>query len=104
MTAKEIWSRVVLAEQIGLLVSHDRSELLQVADHQELHAAERSGSVAESSQHGIHCIQKVASHHTDLIYHKDIYRAYDAALFFAERKLGFYLGAGNEGVKRQLKE
>ena len=101
---EEIGSVVVGVEQCLILGSHHRGELLQVANHEQLHAAEGQVSVAEPAQHGVDGVEQVAPHHGNLVDDEQVERCDDAPFVTAEVELALDMGVGHEGTERQLKE
>ena len=81
---EEIGSVVVLAEHLPFLVFHYGSQLLQVANHQQLHTAKRFVGVAVAAEHFIYRIQQVGAYHTDFINHQQIHAAYDIDFLLTE--------------------
>ena len=67
LTAKEIGSVVIFPQHLLVLRCDDRCELLQVAYHEQLHAAERLCGVAVAAQHGVDGIEEVGADHGNLV-------------------------------------
>ena len=79
LAAEEVRRVVVLAQYALLLCRHHWRELLQVADHEQLHASEGLRGVAETAKHGVDGIEEVGAHHAYLVDDKQVERCYDAA-------------------------
>ena len=90
-----------------LVVLGDGCQLAKVAYHHHLNTSKRQLVFAETTQHGIHSVEQVGSHHGNLVYHERVDRLYNANLLFGESVLLFLrliLRIGNKGCKRQLEE
>ena len=81
---EEIRSIVILLQHLPLLLLHYGSQLLQIADHQQLHATKRLLVIAVTAKHLIHRIQQVGTYHADLIDHQQVHAAYYIDFLFAE--------------------
>ena len=107
---EEIGSVVVLAEHLPFLVFHHGSQLLQVANHQQLHTAKRFVGVAVAAEHFIYRIQQVGAYHTDFINHQQVHAAYDIDFLLTETEAVACLSIRAERAfghirrKRNLKE
>ena len=66
-TAKEERRRINILQHPPFLFFHDRCQLLQIADHQQLHPAERFVPVSVTAEHIAHSIQQIRPDHTDLV-------------------------------------
>ena len=97
--AEEVGRVVILAQQ-GLLVGlYHGGELLKVANHQQLDAAEGQTGVAETAQHVVNGIEQVAAHHADFVDYKQVERAHDVALLL--REVVASLERGRRDIRRQ---
>ena len=74
----------MLSQQLPLIVFHDRRQLLQISNHQQLHPTKRFLPIAIPPQSCIHRIQQISTHHTDLIYDQQVHATNDIPLFFTE--------------------
>jgi hypothetical protein len=91
-----------------ILLRHGR-KLVQIPDHEELHAAEGLIIAAVPPQHRIHGIQQIGTHHADLINHQQIEALDNPFLFLAEPEhaLPVFSWAslpGRKGTERELKK
>ena len=102
--AKEVGSSVIIGQQTFVFGRHHGRQLLQVANHEQLHATKRPVMVAIAAQHRVDSVKQVATYHTDFVDNQQIERADNLALLFAEVVSTLHLHARNEGRKRQLKE
>ena len=68
--AEEIGCIVELGQHVPILLLYDRRQLVQVADHQQLHTAKRPAVVAEVAQHLVDGVEHIRADHTDLVDHK----------------------------------
>ena len=66
-------------QQVPFLLPDHRRQLLQVADEQELNAAEGLGAVTQASQHVVHGIEQVGAHHRHLVDNEQVHAALEAA-------------------------
>ena len=100
---------VVLREHVPLLWLHHRCQLLQVANHEQLHSAEGQMRLTEAPQYGIHGIQYVGTYHTYLVDDKQVEAPNQPFLLLAEL-VAVHILLGTEGrvgdirCKRQLEE
>ena len=104
LRTKEIGGVVIGFQQRLVLRCHHRSQLLQVADHQQLHTSEGLVSVAEPPKHGVDGIEQVAAHHRDFIDDQQVERGDDATLLLAEVELALDMGIRHVGCEGQLEE
>ncbi len=109
VAGEEVRRVVILTQHLLLLSRHHRGELVQVANHEELHTAERQVvALAKLSEHGIDGIEQVAAHHTDLVDDQKVDASDDVALRLAELKSFLFApakgSAGHIGRERQLEE
>ena len=106
--AEEERSVVILGKHFPLLLFHHGSQLLQVANHQQLHTTKGQVRMAVSPQYGIHGIQQVGTHHTDFVYDQQVYATNQFYLLLAKAVFAVFLalkgGVGHIGSKRQLEE
>jgi hypothetical protein len=72
----------VFAQYRPLLVPDHGCQLLKVADHEQLHSAERFRAVAKAAQNVVHAVQKVGAHHADLVDHQQVEALDDGDLYF----------------------
>ena len=97
----------MLSQQLPLIIFHDRRQLLQISNHQQLHPTKRFLPIAIPPQSCIHRIQQISTHHTDLINNQQIHTTDDIPLFFTITimRLGRIKSSfGHKRSKRQLKE
>ena len=59
--------RVQPADQLLIARRHHRRKLKEIADQDDLHAAERQFRFAIDAQKGVHAIEHVRAHHRDLV-------------------------------------
>ena len=98
---EEVGGGIITREQLPLIVLGDGCQLTKVAYHHHLNSSKRQLVFAETTQHGIHSVEQVGSHHGNLVYHERIDRLYgESVLLF----LCLVLSVGNKGRKRQLEE
>ena len=84
MASEEI-GRVVVSAQDGFVFSRDyRGELLQIANHHQLNASERSAGFAIATQYGVDGIKQIAPHHGYLVDNQQVECADDAAFLLSE--------------------
>ena len=95
---------VIAVEQWSLLICDNRCQLLQVANHQQLHPAKRQTTVTETSQHMVYRIKQVATHHAYLVDNQQIHRADDTAFLCTEIETLFEGGIRNIRRQRQLEK
>ena len=81
---KEIRRLVHIAQHCHLVVLYHGRELLQVAYHQQLDAAERPRRVAVAAQNGVDGVEQVGTYHRNLVYHQQVHRAYQLEFVAAE--------------------
>ena len=104
MTSKEIRGRIMRLQHAGILLSYYRSELLEVAHHEQLNATKGLHGVLEATQHRVNRIQKVASNHTDFIDNEEVKRSDDVPFFLRYPIFSLDNGIWNIRRKGQLKE
>ena len=102
--AEEVGGVVVRLQQLFVLRCDDRSELSQVANHQQLHAAKWQAMVAEAPQHVVNGIQQVGPDHGYLVDDKQVDGGNNLALVASEVEATLHLRPRDVGRKRQLKE
>ncbi len=107
VAAEKIDRLVMFAQEVPLFVFHHGGQLVQVADHEQLHAAERFGAVAVSAQNVVDSVEHIGAHHTDFVDHQQV-ETLDQADFFTRKPphargiLG--LSAGQKRAERQLEK
>ncbi len=74
-TAEEVRRFVVRSQKFPVFRLDDRRQLVQVADHQQLHATESAGVVTVAAKHVVNGIEQVCPHHADLIDDDQVQRA-----------------------------
>jgi hypothetical protein len=79
--AEEIRRIVILPEELPFRILDHRRQLVQVADHQQLHAAEGQRRSGGSAQDMIHPVEQVGPHHADLVDHQQVEALDDVDLF-----------------------
>ena len=79
MGVEEKWAAKILGEiRLRLRVGDDGRELMQVAEEQELHAAERLvGAPAVEPQHGVDALHEIGPHHRHLVDDQRVEAAHD---------------------------
>ena len=103
VAGKEVLGVVVARQQFAIFVLDYGRELLQIADEQQLHAAERTCGVAVATQGGVDTVEQVGAHHGDFVDDDEIETANEAALAIGHAKLvGAKLHARNEGGEGEL--
>ena len=80
---EEIHGGIILLQDLPFRLFHHRGELEQVADHQELHAAEGQAAVPIAFEHGVHRVEKIGPHHADFVDHQKIHTLDDIDFFLA---------------------
>ncbi len=80
--AEEVGRFVVGAHHFPLVFFDDGRELVQVADHEQLHASEGQAAVFVAAQYVVHGVQEVGAHHADFVNDEQI-KTLDEANFFA---------------------
>ena len=93
------------------LFFHDRCQLLQIADHQQLYPAERFAPVSVAAEHITHRIQQICPDHTDLIDDQQIHAPDNINFFPSEfmvkpflTRAVFFGSTRNIRSERQLKK
>ena len=102
--AEEVGSLIIGVEQSLLLGGHHRGELLQVANHEQLHTAEGHMVVAEPAQHGVDGVEQVAPHHRYLVDDEQVERGDEAPFLTTVLEAVFYLSIGHIGGEGQLEK
>ena len=102
--SEEVRRIVILLQQFLLFRCHDRRELLQVADHEQLYASEGPVVFAETAQYGVDGIQHVRPYHAYLVDDQQVEGAHDSAFLLAVVKAVSDAGVGDEGGQWQLEE
>ena len=82
--SKKVGRLVIFAEQFPFRLFYDRSELLEIPDHQQLYAAERFVPVPVSPQDVVHRIQQVGTHHAYFVDDQQVEASDDGYFFLAE--------------------
>ena len=96
----------------SLLVGDHRCKLLHIANHQQLHTPEGTAAAPIASQHSIHRVEQIGSHHAYLINNQQIECTYHVHFRLSQLLLAFgelvfchqFLHLGQIGAKRQLEE
>ena len=93
------------------LFFHDRCQLLQITDHQQLYPAERFAPVSVAAEHITHRIQQICPDHTDLIDNQQIHAPDNIDFFPSEfmvkpflTRAVFFGSTRNIRSERQLKK
>ena len=73
-------------QQFPVLRLDDGRQLVQVADHQQLHPAERTLVITVSAKHVVHGVEQVCPHHTDFVDHEQVERAQELILSREKRR------------------
>ena len=77
---EEVGRGIITREQLPLIVLGDGCQLTKVAYHDHLNTSKRQLVFAETTQHGIHSVEQVGSHHGNLVYDKRVDGLYNANL------------------------
>jgi hypothetical protein len=104
LAPEKIGSIVVLPQHVPLLLLHHGGQLVEVANHQQLHPAEGLGMVPVAAQHLVHGVEEVGPHHADFVNHEQV-EAFDEADFLPRKTPLFVLltrSAGQVQPERQL--
>ena len=104
LRAKEIRCVVVVVEKRLFLRFHHRGELLQVANHEQLHTAKGLRAVAVTAQHEIDGVEQVGANHRYLVDDEHVEGAYDAPFLLTEIVSVAYGCARYVGREGQLEE
>ena len=104
LRTEEIRRVVIGFQQCLILWGNHWRQLLQIANHQQLHPAKRFVMITISSQHGVDGIEQIASYHRDLVDNQQVERGDDTSFLLAEIKLALNARIGHVWRKRQLKE
>ena len=104
--AEEVRRLVVWAEESPVVLFHNRGELMQVADHEQLHAAKCACTVGITTQHVIDGVQQIGSNHADFINDEQFKSFNEIDLVAGKTTASFFspCRARNVQTKRQLKE
>src|SRR5262245_48992910 len=62
-TTEEVWRYVVRPQKFPVFRLDDRRQLVEVADHEQLHATESARVVTEAPKHVVNGIEQVCPHH-----------------------------------------
>ncbi len=102
---EEIWRAVVLGHDLALRLDHHGGQLLEVADQQQLHAAERLVRTADAAQGVVDGVEQVGADHRHLVDHQQVEPADDLQLILAESHLlTFASHPGHERSEVELEE
>ena len=107
MTAEEVGRMVILAQEAPLTILHHRSQLAEVANHEQLHPSEGAVAILVKTQYGINLVEKVGTHHGDLINDEQVERTDDVLLLLTEPILlilRIERASRDVGRQRELKE
>ena len=107
MTAEKIGSGIVPAKKIPFIILDHRGQLVQVSDHQQLHAAERQRAAPEPAQHRVNPVEQVRPDHADLVDNQQVQAEHDILFFPAEPILPVAAGmlaARDQGAKGHLEK
>ena len=66
-TAEKVWRLVVVSQQFPIFLLYHGRQLVQVANHQQLHSAEGLRVVTIAPQHIVDRIEQIRPHHADFI-------------------------------------
>jgi len=94
----------VVLQEIPFVILHDGRELLEVADHQELDAAERLAAVAVAAQDAVHGIEQVGAHHADFVDDEQVHAADHGDLVAGEAEVRLFRFAAGERAEGELEE
>src|SRR5215475_14462874 len=83
-TAEEVRRYIMRPQEFPVFRFDDRRQLVQVADHEQLHAAESARVVTVAAKHVVHGIEQVCPNHADLVDHEQVKSA--EQLDFVARK------------------
>ena len=86
------------------MILHDGRELLEVADHQELDAAEGLAAVAEAAEDAIDGVEEVGAHHADFVDDQQVHAADQGELVAGEAEVRRFAFAAGERAEGQLEE
>src|SRR5687767_545618 len=64
---EEVGTAVVALQYVPFRLPRDRRQLMHVADQQDLYVAERLAILADGAQNQVDRIERVTTHHADLI-------------------------------------
>ena len=109
--AKKERRRINMLQYPPFLFFHDRCQLLQITDHQQLYPAERFAPVSVAAEHITHRIQQICPDHTDLIDDQQIHAPDNIDFFPSEfmvkpflTRAVFFGSTRNIRSERQLKK
>ena len=92
-------------QQRPLAVLHHGRQLLQVAYHEQLHAAKGLAAAPQHTQGRVYGIEQVGAYHTDFVDDHEVETAYQAEFALGEAELlAAERAAGHERAERQLEE
>ncbi len=74
MRIEEILSRIVLPQQLPLLITTDWRELMNISNQEQLHPCKWLRTTAQHPESLIYRIHHIGSHHTHLINYKQLNR------------------------------
>ena len=102
-------SVAILLQNLPFVFLCHGSKLLQVADHQQLHASERHISVLIASQHFVDGVKQVTANHRNLVDDEQVECAKDVDLVLRIGVFRFLFASGNilswqVKTRRQLEE
>ena len=105
-TAEEVRRFVVRSQKFPVFRLDDGRQLVQVADHEQLHAAESAGVVTIAAKHVVHGIEQICPHHADLVDDDQVQRP--EQLYFVAGKTPLVVDLPRPSremqAKRQLKK
>ena len=104
-TAEEVGRVVIIAQELPFRPLNHRSQLVQVADHQQLHTAKGQFGATVATQHTVHAIEQIRPYHADLVDNQQV-KAFDDILFFLTEPVlaGVGLATRDERPERHLKK
>ena len=102
--AEEIGGVVEGAQQLPLVVLHDGCELLQVADQQELDAAEGFAAVAVAAQDAVDGVEEIGAHHADFVDDEQVHAADHRDLVAGEAEVLLFAFAAGQRAEGELEE
>ena len=77
---EEVGRGIITRQQLPLVVLGNGCQLTKVAYHHHLNTSKWQIVFAETTQHSIHSIEQVGSHHGNLVYHERVDGLYNANL------------------------
>ncbi len=102
--AEAVGHVVAILQKFPFAVFHDGSELLQVADHQELDAAERLAAVAEAAEDAIDGIEEIGAHHADFVDDEQVHAADQGELVAGKAEVLRIVFTVRQGAEGELEE